>query len=194
MLTEYSQSSYCFMHYARITHNTQGYQKPSGADGKSASKVTFEGQFKFAWDEWLFNSSFRDNHYHYGFIQGLQHAPCVKYKDLYLVSYNSTTKLWTLQARLSEIERFDANLEKLKNHYIASRLWQTMMQDLDAYQQAEAKRLMQINFGNIVNVRYQDKHLTRFDKEFSLPLNFRYNRINKVGNQLQQIIKTAKAI
>ena len=182
------------MHYTRITHNTLKYQKPSGAFGKSKRHKTFEGLHQFAWDEWLFNNTFCDTIYHYGFIQGLQNSPLRKYKDVYLISYESNKKQWTLHAKMDEVERFDASTCGIGKHYLDSGLWQTMLKDLNAYQRAEAKRLFQINFGNIVNVRYQEKHLTRFCEEFSLPLNYRYTQIKEVGNQLKQIIKTAKSI
>jgi hypothetical protein len=182
------------MHYARITHNSLNYQKPSGAIGKSKSHATFEGLHKFAWDEWLFNNSFCDAKYHYGFIQGFQNSTLKKYKDIYLISYDSNKKRWTLHAKLDEVEHFDASACGIGNHYLKSGLWQTMLKDLNANQQAEANHLLQISFSNIVNVRYQEKHLTRFCEEFSLPLNCRYTRIKEVGNQLKQIIKTAKSI
>lgn len=43
------------MIYTRITFNTNGWQQPSGRNGKAPYGTTHEAQYGFGYEEWLFN-------------------------------------------------------------------------------------------------------------------------------------------
>jgi len=54
----------------RLCWNTNKWEKPSGADGKSKAKDhAFERDKGYGYEEWLFNPNFRHKGYNYGFIQ-----------------------------------------------------------------------------------------------------------------------------
>jgi hypothetical protein len=179
------------MHYARITYNTLGYQKPSGAQGKSTDKKTFEGLHGFGWEEWLFNPIFSDAIYRYGFIQGFQDLPYGEFQNIYLLSYDLSKTQWTLKARLAKVEHLDAAAAGLKTHYFDKGLWSTMKQGLNPKQIKEAEALVK-NFSNIVNVRFKPENITLYDETFNLKLNYRYGQLVKMNDKLKSIIKTAK--
>ncbi len=54
---------------ARICWNSNGWTQPSGSNGKSSAKDTFEGKYHFGYEEWLFNKAYNINGYNYGFLQ-----------------------------------------------------------------------------------------------------------------------------
>jgi len=54
---------------ARICWNTKNWKKPSGSDGKSISKKSYERENGFGHEEWLFDKSKILNGYQYGFLE-----------------------------------------------------------------------------------------------------------------------------
>ncbi|SMO72498.1 hypothetical protein [Fodinibius sediminis] len=53
----------------RLTWNTNGWELPSGREGKSKNKDTHEGKYGFGFEEWLFDKSKMLDGYLYGFMQ-----------------------------------------------------------------------------------------------------------------------------
>lgn len=80
---------------ARICWNTFGWQKPSGKDGKSKNKKSFEMKNGFGHEEWLSDTSKMIEGYHYACLQGIaQHRNKYigKVYNISLYSINSNTK------------------------------------------------------------------------------------------------------
>ncbi len=176
------------MHYTRIIHNTANYQKPSGDDGKSNSNSTFEGVYKFGWDEWLFNKKFILDGYQYGFIQGFARNNNKRIGCLYLLSYSNGK--WTYLGKLSKFEVLtDLQVKKIKADYVQKGWWKDMKVNLDKEQNKIADCLFKCGFHNIVNVRFKNVHLIKPTKkiEYSEKLNTRYG-IYKVDPKLKNFL------
>ncbi|WP_288424171.1 hypothetical protein [uncultured Spirosoma sp.] len=58
--------------FARLTHNSNGWIKPSGWAHKSPNKRTFEADYGFGFEEWLFNSDYSIDDYQYGYVESLR--------------------------------------------------------------------------------------------------------------------------
>lgn len=56
---------------ARICWNTNQWRLPSGREGKSRKKESFEHEHGFGHEEWLFDTSKAVNGYHYAFVQAV---------------------------------------------------------------------------------------------------------------------------
>ncbi len=80
---------------ARICWNYYNWAKPSGKEGKSSNKKSYEFETKFGDEEWLFDFSKQINGYHYAFLQPIN-ANRDKYIgktfDIHLYSINDDTK------------------------------------------------------------------------------------------------------
>ena len=59
---------------ARICWNTNGWKFPSGENGKSKDPNTYECEYGFGHEEWLFDFSKIINGYHYAFLQEINNA------------------------------------------------------------------------------------------------------------------------
>lgn len=57
---------------ARICWNTNGWKKPSGSDGKSNSKESYENMYGYGHEEWLFDKSKTIDGFHYAFLEPLR--------------------------------------------------------------------------------------------------------------------------
>ena len=73
---------------ARLCWNARGWRQPSGKDGKSKSKDTYEQSNGFGHEEWLLDDSriYKDG-YHYGFLEQLRKSSdkhCDKEYDIHI--------------------------------------------------------------------------------------------------------------
>ena len=79
---------------ARICWNTNNWHRPSGSEGKSKTKRSYEKEQGFGHEEWLFDERMilKDG-YLYGYLQALLESKCHKGKvyDIHLFTINSDT-------------------------------------------------------------------------------------------------------
>ena len=85
---------------ARICWNDNLWQRPSGAEGKSRNKDSFEYINGFGHEEWLFDTSKIIDGYHYGFVQAVgasrgKHGNDAMHLSLYSID-NRTKQRWWL--------------------------------------------------------------------------------------------------
>lgn len=78
-------------YFTRICWNTNGWKNPSGPEGKSTSKESFEGINGFGMEEWLFADQLYHEGYQYGFLQAInQSKPSVSNFNVDLYSVEKT--------------------------------------------------------------------------------------------------------
>lgn len=80
---------------ARICWNTNGWRRPSGADGKIKNKRAYEHLFGFGHEEWLLDTTKIVKGYHYAFLQpiGLNREKYTKQTfNISLYSINDKTR------------------------------------------------------------------------------------------------------
>lgn len=79
---------------ARICFNTNSWTKPSGVNGKSTNKKTYEREFGFGHEEWLLDFTKLINGYHYSFLQPINSAikkfsNCEDVYDIHLYTHHA---------------------------------------------------------------------------------------------------------
>jgi hypothetical protein len=74
---------------ARICWNTNGWQFPSGDEGKSAGVFTYEQKQHFGHEEWLFDRTKDIEGYHYGYLEPVN-RDCYRGKDynIHLITFS----------------------------------------------------------------------------------------------------------
>ncbi len=80
---------------ARLTWNELGWERPSGVKGKSTLKETYEGQFGYGHEEWLFDITKVIDGYHYAFLEPIragQAGHANKSYPIWLYAINGSTK------------------------------------------------------------------------------------------------------
>jgi hypothetical protein len=110
---------------ARICWNTNGWIKPSGREGKSKGE-SFEKNYGYGHEEWIFDSAKNYNGYHYGFLQpiGRNYDRYVGQKfNLHLYTIDSTTKTKYWVGKLNEVEVIDKKLSQKVFNYYKSKGW-----------------------------------------------------------------------
>lgn len=92
---------------AKICWNDQGWLKPSGQNGKSKDKNSYENIYAFGHEEWLFDFEKIIDGYHYAALQPIgkyqsKYAEC--FFDILLYTYNSDTKKWYWVGWLNNVQ------------------------------------------------------------------------------------------
>ena len=93
---------------SRLTWNTKNWMEPSGRNGKSTYKGSFEWKNGFGHEEWLFDVEKKIEGYHYGFLEPIrkwQEAFTGKKYNVWLYSIDSATKkrFWIGKIRDCEV-------------------------------------------------------------------------------------------
>ena len=101
---------------ARLSFNTNGWIKPSGSIGKSKSETTFEFNYGFGFEEWLFYNSYsyideNGEKWNFGYIEGI-------HKNYKQDDEKNSLQLYTIDART-------------KNRYIVAEInkWKKISQN-----------------------------------------------------------------
>lgn len=85
---------------ARICWNSEGWQRPSGSDGKSSNPDAYESQNGYGHEEWLLDTSKLIDGYHYAYVQAIGSHRDTYLGDLYNISFYSidgdTKQRWWL--------------------------------------------------------------------------------------------------
>ncbi len=119
---------------ARLAYNSNGWVFPSGFEGKSKSRDSYEFKNGYAHEEWLLDLNKIVEGFHYGFLEPIS-KNYYKYMgsvyDIYLFTVNSQTnqKFWIGKLRNVEIIDEDTS-EKVRSIYIKNGWYKEMEQDL----------------------------------------------------------------
>ena len=85
---------------ARICWNSEGWQRPSGSDGKSSNPDAYESQNGYGHEEWLLDTSKLIDGYHYAYVQAIGSHRDTYLGDPYDISFYSidgdTKQRWWL--------------------------------------------------------------------------------------------------
>ena len=120
---------------ARICWNSEGWLKPSGKNGKSMDKSSYECKYGFGHEEWLFDFDKLIDGLHYAAIQPIgKHQS--KYAnttfDINLYSHNSETKEWYDIAFIKNVKVIsNEEAERIYTQYSTNGWIDKMKQDLD---------------------------------------------------------------
>ncbi len=118
--------------FARLTHNNNGWIKPSGWAHKSPNKRTFEADYGFGFEEWLFNEHYLEKGWQYGYVESLradhQQYPLALYTFKYAANRRGRAER-ILVATIDKWEHIDTwGNATINNQIIAWR--DTMVEDV----------------------------------------------------------------
>ena len=141
---------------ARICWNYYNWTKPSGKEGKSLNRTSYEYKTGFGHEEWLFDFDKQINGYHFGFLQPIN-ANWEKYVgeifDIHLYSIdNSTKKRWWL-GKIKNVEIITKDEAKIafkaykRNGWIKEMIEQLKVVD------ADYNKLISSNF-DLFNIKF----------------------------------------
>lgn len=186
---------------ARLAFNKNGWIYPSGPEGKSKSKDSYEYKNGYAHEEWLLDMDKAIDGYHYGFLEPInknhqKYIGCVF--DIFLFTVNSHTNERFWVGKLKNVEVIDGKTsDKVKEVYRKKGWYKEMVQDLKELE------LDPHNFGrwhgiDLFNIRfrpddfekYPDKtYVAKGDKSISS-----YHYVLLHAHQLPEIEKGADGV
>ena len=176
---------------AKICWNTNFWEKPSGLEGKSLDKNSYERKYGFGHEEWLFDTSRQIDGYHYSALQAIgKHRQ--KYADrkfdIRLYTYSSKTKKWYWVARIENVTAIgQEEAKKVFDTYKQNQWIDELKDDLKSVtvNSAEIDALSDLIF----NIKFKMKDVYLFDDEGLLEFNegerirhTRYTLLNDVNS------------
>jgi hypothetical protein len=154
---------------SKICWNCNGWQKPSGQEGKSADMSSHEHHYRYGHEEWLFDFDKTIGGYHYAYLQ-----PIGKHRDKYtgevfdidLYSVNSTEHHSYWVAELKSAEVLDKETEKKVIEIYRKRGWLgEMLGDLNAVG-ADVENFKEwVERDGIFNIRFRPQDVYWFGTE-----------------------------
>lgn len=154
---------------SKICWNYNGWLKPSGLDGKSRDKKSYERMYKFGHEEWLFDFDKLIDGYHFAALQ-----PIGKFRDKYiggvfnivLYSVNSNGAQWYWVAEINNVEAIDRELESDAIEKYRETGWlDEMASDLKAIGADEKRFLAAVRSDGLFNIRFRPEDVSWFGAE-----------------------------
>lgn len=154
---------------SKICWNYNGWRKPSGLNGKSRDKKSYERMKKFGHEEWLFDFDKLIDGYHFAALQ-----PIGKFRDTYiggvfniaLYSVNSNGAQWHWVAEIRNVEAIDRELEAEAIEKYRETGWlDEMASDLKAVGADEKRFLASVRSDGLFNVKFRPEDVLWFGAE-----------------------------
>ncbi len=175
---------------ARVCWNTNGWERPSGREGKS-SNDSYEAEKGFGHEEWLLDrTKICDDGYHYAFLEPLRRSAFEGYKDIHIYTYTPDKKRLYVGCIKDAEYVSPGKAEEIWKQYV-SRGWdKSMIKDLDrcgiSFVNPPFERLnVRFKFEKFVDYTAQRLFISSFDTNITTP---RYSFLNKRGPLLFEII------
>lgn len=158
---------------ARVCWNSNLWQKPSGPRGKTKNKDTYEYQYGFGHEEWLFDLSKIIKGYKYGFIQALNHSHSAyegKSLDLLLYAIEDRSKARYWVGKIKSISVLDkAEAKAAADSYTKNNWLKEMAQHLSGLE-LDASELSTKNPLLLFNCRFRPEDIVVFDPPIQFPV------------------------
>jgi len=152
---------------ARLTFNKNGWQFPSGWEGKSKAKGSYETKNGYGHEEWLFDFTKLIDGYHYGFLEPVN-ANFKKYADqvfdIYLYTVNSSTNERFWVGKLNNTEVIDEQeADDIRSYYIKRGWYSEMLDDLEKLE-LDSTDLGNWKGAGLFNIRFKPEDFERYPK------------------------------
>lgn len=162
----------CEERIARLAFNKNGWTFPSGPEGKSKAKTSYETKYGYGHEEWLLDFSKTIGGYHYGFLQPIN-ANHTKYKgsifNVYLYTVNSTSKERFWVGKITNLEVIDeATSYEIKSIYKQRGWYQEMLEELKDLNLDE-KSLDKWEGIHLFNVRFKPEDFEKYPEGTIIP-------------------------
>lgn len=176
---------------SRICWNANNWRKPSGIEGKSKNKDSYEYQYGFGHEEWIFDTTKLIDGYHYGYLQSIaNHGDRNAVYDISLYTIksekNKKTRYWL--GDIAEVEAVDEEeSRRILGVYKDNGWYDEMKQQLaEAGEDVVVSELDNIDEGFFFVVRFKPQNLklvtpyTFSHNDPAVPSNY-YNLINYIS-------------
>jgi hypothetical protein len=150
---------------SRLTFNTNGWEYPSGWEGKSKSRASYEADKGFGHEEWLLDFSKIIDGYHYAYLEPINKF-LSKYIgevfDIYLYSVDGriNKNVWIGKLKNCEIINIQ-EAERIKGVYIQKGWLAEMKQDISNIG-ADRNVLSRGNGHSLFNIRFKPEDFERY--------------------------------
>lgn len=159
---------------SRLAYNSNGWVMPSGFYGKSNHKDSYEADYGYGHEEWLFDTSKRINGYHYGFLEPIrkqQDAYKGKTYNVWLYTINGVSKKRYWVGEINNLEVLDQNEANAIKHKYEKNGWLREMEEQIVASGANNSGFSNCPSTGLFNVRYKPEDLKVEDPYYELPLN-----------------------
>lgn len=168
---------------SRICWNTEGWKFPSGSTGKSKLSKTYEGQYGFGHEEWLFDKSRIINGIHYAYIQPIARRHEGSKFNISLYTRTNSTNFFVGEIKNAIcISKNEA--EEIKKYYKQKGWLREMLRELE--KAGIDSKILKKDFNFNIKFKFNNVHLpdelieiSNTDKNIST---FRYKLLDKRTN------------
>lgn len=163
---------------ARLAFSTNGWIMPSGSYGKSLSPDSYEAQFGFGHEEWLFDVSKLINGYHYGFLEPIRkqfQAYTGNNYNVWLYTFDSKSKKRYWVGEIKQIEVLTkAEADFALKKYMELGWYSEMENQIDAAG-GNIKAFANWHEVDLFNIRFDPKYLKVNDPYIEIPVSHPVN-------------------
>ncbi|MDG0800833.1 hypothetical protein [Pectobacterium polaris] len=147
---------------SRICWNSNNWKKPSGDEGKSKNKKSYEYQYGFGHEEWLFDTSKIIDGYHYAYLQSIyNHGDRESVYDISLYTIKSEgskkTRYWL--GEIIQIESVDSEESKRILKIYKEKGWYDEMKSQLEAVGANTSEFDKIKKGDFFVVKFKPENL-----------------------------------
>lgn len=171
---------------SRICWNSNNWIKPSGNEGKSKNKDSYEYQYGFGHEEWIFDTNKIIDGYHYAYLQSIYNhgnRECVYDISLYTIKSEGNKKIRYWLGEIVDVEAVDAEESKRILKIYKEKGWYDEMKTQLRAVGADTSEFDKIRKEDFFVIRFKPKNLisvTPFSFPYtdpSVPSNY-YNLLN----------------
>jgi len=144
---------------ARICWNEFNWQRPSGPNGKSKDKKSYELQTGYGHEEWLFDTEKIINSYHYGYLQQVKDKYKGKIFSIFFYSINSQTREKWWIGRIKEVEIISKDESSAIYDEYKKRGWINEMVSQLKIVGADSKAFSNVSSESFFNLKYKIDNL-----------------------------------
>ena len=150
---------------ARLTFNSNGWQKPSGWRGKSRQKSSYETSNGYGHEEWLLDFSKIIQGFHYAYLEPINRGRSKhegKFLDIFLFSINSETNERFWVGKLKNAEVINTSIAEKAKEIYHKRGWIKEMENDLRCLDIDPSKLNTWMGTSLFNIRFKPANFERF--------------------------------
>ena len=175
--------------FSKICWNSEGWLRPSGRQGKSKDKNSYENKYGFGHEEWIFDLDKAIDGYHYSALQSIsKYLPKYQGKvfNITLFTYDSANKNWYWVGKINNVEVIDENLSRRIGKIYKQNGWLDQICKQLENVNADANQFKKWDKEGFFTIRFKPSNVELFEdgpvpfKEGKRPLHTRYTLLKSM--------------